>query len=96
MDKVWDRKSFEVGGHWLLWWGWKSNMFWIHPLNCYLHLFLFYRLSIHIWKTSLRYGNRKGKRNNKNCWRQGKVMVEYIFTVVKQPTFCTAFSVTER
>ena len=21
MDKIWDRKSFEVGGHWLLWQG---------------------------------------------------------------------------
>jgi len=20
MDKIWDRKSFEVGGHWPLWW----------------------------------------------------------------------------
>jgi len=25
MDKIWDRKSFEVGGHWLLWRGWKTN-----------------------------------------------------------------------
>jgi len=23
MDKIWDRKSFEVGGHWPLWRGWK-------------------------------------------------------------------------
>jgi len=22
MNKIWDRKSFEVGGHWPLWWGW--------------------------------------------------------------------------
>jgi len=21
MDKIWNRKSFEVGGHWPLWWG---------------------------------------------------------------------------
>ena len=21
MDKIWDRKSFEIGSHWLLWWG---------------------------------------------------------------------------
>jgi len=21
MEKIWDRKSFEVGGHWPLWWG---------------------------------------------------------------------------
>ena len=26
MDKIWDRKSFEVGGHWLLWQGWKNWM----------------------------------------------------------------------
>ena len=21
MDKIWDGKSFKVGGHWPLWWG---------------------------------------------------------------------------
>jgi len=26
MDIIWDRKSFEVGGHWPLWWGWKNWM----------------------------------------------------------------------
>jgi len=26
MDKIWDRKSFEVGGHWSLWRGWKNWM----------------------------------------------------------------------
>ena len=26
MDTIWDRKSFEVGGHWPLWWGWKNRM----------------------------------------------------------------------
>ena len=26
MDKIWDRKSFEVGGHWPLWWGWKTRL----------------------------------------------------------------------
>jgi len=26
VDKIWDRKSFEVGGHWLLWRGWKKRM----------------------------------------------------------------------
>jgi len=26
MDKIWDRKSFEVGGHWTLWRGWKNWM----------------------------------------------------------------------
>ena len=25
MDKIWDRKSFEVGGHWPLWRGWKKT-----------------------------------------------------------------------
>jgi len=25
MDKIWDRKSIEVGGHWLLWRGEKTN-----------------------------------------------------------------------
>ena len=25
MDKIWNRKSFEVGGHWLLWRGWKTE-----------------------------------------------------------------------
>ena len=25
MDKIWDRKSFEVGGHWLLWRGLKQK-----------------------------------------------------------------------
>ena len=25
MDKIWDRKSFEVGGHWPLWQGWKND-----------------------------------------------------------------------
>ena len=25
MDKIWDRKSFEVGGHWPLWRGWKNE-----------------------------------------------------------------------
>ena len=25
MDKIWDRKSFEVGDHWLLWRGRKPN-----------------------------------------------------------------------
>ena len=24
MDKIWDRKSFEVGGHWWLWRGGKK------------------------------------------------------------------------
>jgi len=24
MDKLWDRTSFEVGGHWPLWRGWKN------------------------------------------------------------------------
>ena len=24
MDKIWDRKSFEVGGHWPLWRGLKN------------------------------------------------------------------------
>ena len=26
MDKIWDRKSFEVGGHWPLWRGSKNRM----------------------------------------------------------------------
>ena len=26
MDKIWDRKSFEVGGQWPLWRGWKNPM----------------------------------------------------------------------
>ena len=26
MDKIWDRKSFEVRGHWPLWRGWKNRM----------------------------------------------------------------------
>ena len=27
MDKIWDRKFFEVRGHWPLWWrGWKKRM----------------------------------------------------------------------
>jgi len=26
MDKIWDRKSFEVGGHWPLWRGSKQRM----------------------------------------------------------------------
>ena len=26
MDKIWDRKSFEVGGHWPLWQGCKKRM----------------------------------------------------------------------
>jgi len=26
MDKIWDRKSFEVGGHWPLWLWWKKRM----------------------------------------------------------------------
>jgi len=27
MDKIWDRKSFDVGGHhWPLWRGWKNRM----------------------------------------------------------------------
>jgi len=26
MDKILDRKSFEVGGHWPLWRGWKNRM----------------------------------------------------------------------
>ena len=26
MDKIWDRKSFEVGGHWPLWPEWKKRM----------------------------------------------------------------------
>jgi len=25
MDKIWDRKSFEVGGIWPLGWGWKNE-----------------------------------------------------------------------
>ena len=25
MDKIWDRKSFEVGGHWPLWRRWKNE-----------------------------------------------------------------------
>jgi len=26
MDKIWDRKSFAVWGHWPLWWGWKIRI----------------------------------------------------------------------
>ena len=26
MDNIWDRKSFEVGGHWPLWRGWNKRM----------------------------------------------------------------------
>jgi len=26
MDKIWDGKSFEVGGDWPLWLGWKKWM----------------------------------------------------------------------
>jgi len=26
MDKIWDRKSFEVIGHWPSWRGWKKWM----------------------------------------------------------------------
>jgi len=26
MEKIWDRKSFEVGGHWKLWLAWKKRM----------------------------------------------------------------------
>ena len=26
MDKIWDRKSFEVGGHWPLWRGRKKRI----------------------------------------------------------------------
>ena len=26
MDKIWDRKCFEVGGHWPLWRRWKKRM----------------------------------------------------------------------
>ena len=26
MDNIWDRKSFEVGGHWPLWRGLKKRM----------------------------------------------------------------------
>ena len=26
MDKIWDRKSFEVGGHWQLWRDGKNRM----------------------------------------------------------------------
>jgi len=26
MDKIWDRKSFEVRGPWPLWRGWKKQM----------------------------------------------------------------------
>ena len=26
MDKIWDRKSFEVGCHWPLWRGWNNRM----------------------------------------------------------------------
>jgi len=26
MDKIWDRKSFEVGGHWPVWRCWKKRM----------------------------------------------------------------------
>ena len=26
MDKIWDRKSLQVGGHWPLWRGWKKRM----------------------------------------------------------------------
>ena len=26
MDKIWDRKSFKVGGHRPLWRGWKNQM----------------------------------------------------------------------
>jgi len=25
MDKIWDRKSLEVRGNWLLWRGWKKT-----------------------------------------------------------------------
>jgi len=26
MDKIWDKKSFKVEGHWLLWREWKNRM----------------------------------------------------------------------
>jgi len=25
MEKIWDRKSFEVRGHWQFWRGWKNE-----------------------------------------------------------------------
>jgi len=25
VDKIWDRESFKVGGHWPLWRGWKNE-----------------------------------------------------------------------
>jgi len=25
MDKIWDRKSFKVGGHWPFWRRWKNG-----------------------------------------------------------------------
>jgi len=31
MDTIWERKSFEVGGHWPLWRGWKTE--WPHRTN---------------------------------------------------------------
>jgi len=33
MDKIWDRKSFEVGGHWQLWRGWKKTNDHAEPTN---------------------------------------------------------------
>jgi len=26
MENIWDRKSFEVEGHWPFWWGWKNRI----------------------------------------------------------------------
>ena len=40
MDKIWDRKSFEVGGHWPLLQGRKKNNDHAEKLNAKLNLFL--------------------------------------------------------
>ena len=35
MDNIWDKKSFEIGGHWPLWRGWKKLNVHAEPTKFY-------------------------------------------------------------
>ena len=75
MDKIWDRKSLEVGGHWPVWRGWKKRMTtqnrqksnakknknWI--TNVFICLFFLYK--VHTYYLQLYHRNING---NDNSW----------------------------
>ena len=48
MDTIWDRKFFEVGGHWPLWRGWKQRMTTQNRQKSNAKLFYIFEWSCHL------------------------------------------------